>query len=76
MSPHHSVKDIKTLRAKEKELLQNVLARTSWDLAKATRLLQIPISELGKKIKRHGLKQDLQPDRVNMETDHPKPKGG
>ena len=58
MSPNHSVKDIKTLSAKEKELLQNVLAKTGWDLAKATRLLQIPVSELRKKIKEHGLKQD------------------
>lgn len=58
MSPSHSIKDIKTLSAKEKELLQNVLAKTGWDLPKATRLLQIPISELRTKIKQHGLKQD------------------
>ena len=53
-----TVRDIKTLRAKEKELLQNVLAKTAWDLPVAARLLQIPISELGKKIEEHGLRQD------------------
>lgn len=52
-----TVKDIKTLNDKEKELLQNVLARTGWDLPRATRLLQIPIFELKEKIKKHGLKQ-------------------
>ena len=51
------IKDIKTLNDKEKELLQNVLARTGWDLPRATRLLQIPIFELREKIEKHGLKQ-------------------
>ena len=58
MNPDHSVMDIQTLSAKEKELLQNVLAKTGWDLPKATRLLQIPIAELRKQIKEHGLKQN------------------
>ena len=53
-----AVKDIKTLKDREKELIQNVLDKTAWDLPKATHLLQIPISELKEKINKHGLKQD------------------
>jgi DNA-binding NtrC family response regulator len=49
--------EIKTLSDKEKELLQKALSRTQWDLDKAARLLQIPISEVRKKIRIHGLKQ-------------------
>lgn len=49
--------EIKTLSDKEKELLQTVLAKTDWDLEKASHLLQIPFSVLKKKIREHGLKQ-------------------
>lgn len=54
----HSVKDIKTLSDKEKELVHHVLAKAGWDREKAAYLLQIPIDELEEKIKKHGLKQD------------------
>ena len=53
-----TVRGIKTLKDREKELLQNVLDKTGWDLPKATHLLRIPFSELKEKIKEHGLKQD------------------
>lgn len=66
--------DIKTLNDKEKELLQDVLARTGWDLPRATRLLQIPISELKEKIKKHGMKQGLQSGAGNLKPVHVKSK--
>jgi len=48
---------IKTLRDKEKELIQEVLAKTDWDVEKASRLLQIPLSQVRKKIRQHGLQR-------------------
>ena len=52
-----TISGIKTLGDKEKELLQTVLAKTDWNLEKASHLLQIPFSELRQKIREHGLKQ-------------------
>ncbi len=46
---------IKTLHDKELELLQKVLAKTDWNLEKASRLLQIPLAQVKKKIRTHGL---------------------
>ena len=54
----HSLKEIKTLGDKEKELLQKVLTKTGWNLTKAAGLLQIPGAELRRKIEEHGLKPD------------------
>ena len=48
---------IKTLKEREKEHLKNVLEKTRWDLEKAARLLQIPLSQVKRKIREHGLKE-------------------
>lgn len=48
---------IKTLKEREKEHLEDVLDKTSWDLGKAARLLQIPLSQVRRKISEHGLKK-------------------
>lgn len=48
---------IKTLRDKEKELLQEVLTKTGWDLDKASRLLQITRAQVKKKIREHGMQR-------------------
>ena len=48
--------EIKTLKDKEKELLQVVLVKTKWNLEKTSRLLQIPLSQVKQKIREHGLK--------------------
>jgi transcriptional regulator with GAF, ATPase, and Fis domain len=47
--------EIKTLQDKEKELLNEVLAKTGWDLEKASRLLQIPLPQVKQKIRKHDL---------------------
>ena len=47
--------EIPTLQDKEHELLDTVLTKTGWDLDKASRLLQIPLSQVKKKIREHGL---------------------
>jgi transcriptional regulator with GAF, ATPase, and Fis domain len=49
-----------TLRDKERELLQEVLIKTDWDLIKAAHLLKIPLAQVKKKIREHGL---VQPER-------------
>jgi DNA-binding NtrC family response regulator len=48
---------IKTLKDKEKELLEQVLTKTDWDLEKASRLLKIPLPQVKKKIGEHGMKR-------------------
>jgi len=53
--------EIKTLRDKEQELLQEVLSKTDWNLEKASRLLQISLSQVKKKIREHGLKKPDEP---------------
>ena len=45
---------IKTLKEREREHLQVVLKKTSWDLDKTARLLQIPLSQVKRKIREHG----------------------
>lgn len=52
---------IKTLRDKEQELLQEVLTKTDWNLEKASRLLQISLSQVKKKIRQHGLQKPDEP---------------
>jgi DNA-binding NtrC family response regulator len=49
--------EIKTLKNKEGELLQEVLAKTHWDLTKTARLLKITLSQVKRKIKEHGLER-------------------
>lgn len=53
--------EIKTLRDKELELLAEVLAKTDWDLEKASRLLQISFVQMKKKIREHGLQKPDEP---------------
>lgn len=47
--------NIKTLKEREKEHLEDVLEKTGWDLEKTARLLQISLSEVKHKIMEHGL---------------------
>jgi len=53
--------EIKTLQDKEHELLVKVLTKTAWDLDKAARLLQIPLSQVKMKIRQHGLTKPTEP---------------
>ncbi len=48
----------KTLEEKENDLIRKVLKETGGDLHKATRLLQIPLSQLKRKIKKHRIKTE------------------
>ena len=48
---------IKTLKDKEKELLEEVLTKTDWDLEKASRLLRISLPQVKKKIREHGMQK-------------------
>ena len=52
-----SVMEIKSLKNKEEELLQEVLAKTHWDLQKTSRLLKITLSQVKRKIKEYGLER-------------------
>ncbi len=49
---------IKTLQEKEYDLVAKVLKETGWNLEKARRLLQIPLSQLKMKIRKHGMKNE------------------
>jgi transcriptional regulator with GAF, ATPase, and Fis domain len=49
--------EIKSLKHKEEELLQEVLAKTHWDLKKTARLLKITLTQVKRKIKQHGLQE-------------------
>ena len=53
--------EIKTLQDKEHELLDEVLTKTGWDLDKAARLLRIPLAQVKKKIRLHGLEKPAGP---------------
>ena len=53
-----TVMKIKTLQEKEYDLVDKVLKETGWNLEKARRLLQIPLSQLKIKIKKHGMKDE------------------
>ena len=48
---------IKTLKDKERELIQEVLVKTDWNLEKASRLLQIPLARVKRKIREYGIKK-------------------
>ena len=47
--------EMKTLREREKEHLQKVLKLTHWDLDKASRLLKVPLKQVKRKIREHGI---------------------
>jgi len=53
--------EIKTLKDKERELLLEVLTKTSWNLEKTSRLMQIPLSEVRQKIREHGMRRPDSP---------------
>lgn len=62
--------EIKTLKDKERELIREVLAKTEGDLEKTARLLQVPLSEVKKKIRAHGIETTLhQPLDNNQRRD-------
>lgn len=46
---------MKTLKEREKEHLLDILEKTMWDLEKTARVLQIPLAQVKRKIKEHGL---------------------
>ncbi len=48
---------IKTLKEREKDHLFQVLVKTDWNIQKTALLLKIPISEVRRKIKEHGLEK-------------------
>ena len=47
--------ETKTLKEREKEHLQKVLDLTCWDLEKASRLLKVPLKQVKRKIREHGI---------------------
>ncbi len=49
--------EIKTLKEREKDHLLHVLKKTHWNIQKTASLLQIPSSEVRRKIKEHGLRR-------------------
>ena len=53
--------EIRTLKDKQKELIQEVLTKTGWNLEKAARLLMIPLSQVKKKIREHGMQRPEDP---------------
>lgn len=60
---------IKTLQEKEYDLVDKVLKETGWDLEKARRLLQIPLSQLKMKIRNHGMKNEAYGDFTKQKND-------
>ena len=48
---------IQTLKQREKDHLFQVLAKTDWDIGKTALLLQIPVTEVRRKIKEHRLRK-------------------
>lgn len=53
--------EIKSLKTKEKELLETVLAKTHWNLEKTSRLLEISVSQIKRKIKAYDIKKTQYP---------------
>jgi DNA-binding NtrC family response regulator len=49
--------EIKSLKSKEKELLETVLEKTHWNLEKTSRLLKISVSQTKRKIKAYDIKK-------------------
>ncbi len=64
-----TVMKIKTLQEKEYDLIKKVLTQTEWNFEKASRLLQIPISQLKRKIKKHGMKKEAADTFLTPGTD-------
>jgi transcriptional regulator with GAF, ATPase, and Fis domain len=53
--------EIKSLKSKEKELLEVVLVKTHWNFEKTSRLLKITVSQIKRKIKAYDIKQRQNP---------------
>jgi DNA-binding NtrC family response regulator len=53
--------EIKSLKSKEKELLEAVLEKTHWNIEKTSRLLKISVSQIKRKIKAYDIKQKQTP---------------
>lgn len=53
--------EIKSLKSKEKELLEAVLEKTHWNLEKTSRLLKISVSQIKRKIKAYDIKKTKSP---------------
>jgi len=49
--------EIKSLKSKEKELLESVLVKTHWNLEKSSRLLKISVSQIRRKIKAYEIRK-------------------
>ncbi len=64
-----TVMKIKTLQEKEYDLVEKVLKDTGWNLEKARRLLQIPLSQLKMTIRKHGMKNETSVDITEPKND-------
>ena len=53
--------EIKSLKSKEKELLEAVLEKSHWNLDKTSRLLKISVSQIKRKTKAYGIKKTQTP---------------
>ncbi len=53
--------EIKSLKSKEKELLEEVLVKTHWNLEKSSRLLKISVSQIRRKIKVYNIDKTQNP---------------
>jgi transcriptional regulator with GAF, ATPase, and Fis domain len=53
--------EIKSLKSKEKELLEAVLEKTHWNLEKSSRLLKISVLQIKRKIKAYDIKKTQNP---------------
>lgn len=60
---------IKTLQEKEYDLVDKVLKETGWNLEKARRLLQIPLSQLKMKIRQYDMKNETSGDITKPKND-------
>ncbi|MFO7667908.1 MAG: helix-turn-helix domain-containing protein [Desulfobacterales bacterium] len=49
------------MKSKEKELLEEVLEKTHWNLDKTSRLLRISVSQIKRKVKVYDIKQIQNP---------------
>jgi DNA-binding NtrC family response regulator len=53
--------EIKSLKSKEKELLETVLEKTHWDIEKTSRLLKISVAQTKRKIRAYEIKKTQTP---------------
>jgi DNA-binding NtrC family response regulator len=53
-----AVMEIKSLKSKEKELLETVLGKTHWNIEKTSRLMKISVSQIKRKIRAYDLQNN------------------